>query len=99
MSVNYAPQGSPSFFKGGKHPTEADISLEFGEVEPVTREDAQKGDMTMGFGTNSVNKPIPLTDEAPKPAAPAATKPKKSIPPAAANALDLQNTVSGEFGG
>ena len=66
MSVNYAPQGAPSFFKGGKHPTEAEISLEFGEVEPVTRQDAEKGDFTMDPGTNSVNKPVPSTSKAPK---------------------------------
>ena len=56
MGVNYAPQGTPSFFKGGKHPTEAEISLEFGEVEPVTRQDAEKGDFTMEAGTNSTIK-------------------------------------------
>jgi len=66
MSVNYAPNGSPSFFKGGKYPTDAEISLEFGEVEPVTREDVQKGDFTMEAGTNSVNKPSPVKTEAPK---------------------------------
>jgi len=70
MGVNYAPQGTPSFFKGGKHPTEAEISLEFGEVEPVTRQDAEKGDFTMEAGTNSTNKgrePLPSTNPAPKP--------------------------------
>lgn len=66
MSVNYAPQGTPSFFKGGKYPTEAEISLEFGEVEPVTRDDVEKGDLTMGEGQNSVNKPSPVKTEAPK---------------------------------
>lgn len=63
MSVNYTPQGSPSFFKGGKYPTEADITLEFGEVEPVTRNDVQSGDLTQSLGQNSSNKPIPTTTE------------------------------------
>jgi hypothetical protein len=66
MSVNYAPNGTPSFFKGGKYPTDAEISLEFGEVEPVTRGDVEKGDLTMEAGTNSVNKPSPVKTEAPK---------------------------------
>lgn len=63
MSVNYSPQGSPSFFKGGKYPTEAEISLEFGEVEPVTREDVQKGDLTQSNGQTSSNKPLPVKIE------------------------------------
>jgi len=39
MSVNYAPSGKPSFFKGGEFATEVELSLEFGETEPVTRND------------------------------------------------------------
>lgn len=66
MSVNYAPQGSPAFFKGGKYPVEADITLEFGEVEVVTRNDVQDngGDLTQSYGQNSTNKPVPSTTKA-----------------------------------
>lgn len=68
MGVNYAPQGTPSFFKGGKYPTEVEISLEFGEVEPVTRNDVQAagGDLTQAVGQNSVNKPSPVKTEGTK---------------------------------
>lgn len=64
MNVNYAPQGTPAFFKGGKYPAEVEISLDFGEVEPVTRNDVQKGDLTQSFGQNSSNKPVPSTTPA-----------------------------------
>jgi heme-binding NEAT domain protein len=67
MSVNYAPQGTPSFFKGGKYTTEAEISLEFGEVEPVTRNDVQAGDLTQPLGRNSANKPLPATTQGKSP--------------------------------
>ena len=39
MSVNYAPSGTPSFFKGGDCPTEVQINLTFGERKPLTRND------------------------------------------------------------
>lgn len=42
MSVNYAPQGTPAFFSnknsGPIHSTEVELTLEFGEIEPLTRE-------------------------------------------------------------
>lgn len=48
MSVNYAPNGVPSFFKGSEFMSEVEISLEFGETEPVTRDDIlnKNGDIT-----------------------------------------------------
>lgn len=50
MTVNYAPSGVPSFFKGGNFTTEVELSLDFGEIEPVTRSDVLKndGDLTNG---------------------------------------------------
>jgi len=38
MSVNYAPSGTPAFFKGGEHPVEIKIDLTFGEIRPITRD-------------------------------------------------------------
>lgn len=70
MSVNYAPQGTPAFFKGGKYPTEAEITLEFGEIEPITRNDVEAGDLTQPLGQNSSNKPLPSTSEGKLPADP-----------------------------
>lgn len=65
MSVNYAPQGTPAFFKGGEYPAEVEISLDFGEIEVVTRNDVEGGkDLTQPLGQNSSNKPIPNTTEA-----------------------------------
>lgn len=48
LTVNYAPSGVPSFFKGGEFTSEVEISLEFGETEPVTRDDlvSNGGDIT-----------------------------------------------------
>lgn len=39
MTVNYAPQGTPSFFAGTNEPVEIEMSLQFGEVAPILRED------------------------------------------------------------
>jgi hypothetical protein len=39
MSINYAPAGVPSFFSGGRHPTEIEVELNFGEIEPVVQND------------------------------------------------------------
>lgn len=39
MSVNYAPQGTPAFFKENFNPVEVEISLSFKEIEPMTRND------------------------------------------------------------
>lgn len=39
MSVNYAPQGTPAFFKENYNPVEVEISLTFKEIEPLTRND------------------------------------------------------------
>ena len=38
MTVNYAPNGTPSFFKDGS-PTDIEIGLNFKEIKVVTRED------------------------------------------------------------
>lgn len=37
LSVNYAPQGTPSFYRDGA-PSEVELTLEFGEIEIITRE-------------------------------------------------------------
>jgi len=39
MTVNYAPSGTPAFFAGSGYPAEIDISLNFKEIAPITRED------------------------------------------------------------
>jgi hypothetical protein len=67
MNVNYAPQGTPAFFKGGKYPAEVEISLDFGEIEPITRDDVLKkgGDLTQQYGQTSISKPVPSTTPAP----------------------------------
>ena len=65
MSVNYAPQGTPAFFKGGKYSAEVDISLEFGEIEPLSRNDYTSnptGDITGNIG-EGIGKPMPTTTE------------------------------------
>ena len=81
MSVNYAPSGTPAFFKGGKYPAEVEIGLEFGEIEPVTRDDlGENGDITGGVG-EAYGKPsgmaVPSTAAA---AAPKVKTPSKSTP-------------------
>jgi hypothetical protein len=43
MSVNYAPQGTPAFFRGTSLPVEVEISLSFKEIEPLTRSDIEEG--------------------------------------------------------
>lgn len=53
MNVNYAPSGNPAFFVksgGGKDPVEVEITLEFGEIEPVTRNDIMKDNFTGNIG-------------------------------------------------
>lgn len=65
MSVNYAPQGTPAFFKGGKYTAEVDIQLEFGEIEPLSRNDYMSnpsGDVTGNVG-EGMGKPMPTTQE------------------------------------
>jgi hypothetical protein len=37
MTVNYAPSGTPAFTKNGEHPAEISISLQFGEIKPLSR--------------------------------------------------------------
>ena len=39
MTVNYAPQGIPSFFAGTNEPVEIEMTLQFGEVAPLVRAD------------------------------------------------------------
>lgn len=53
MSVNYAPQGSPAFFKQGQYPTEIEISLSFGEIEPITREFIEENNASYPSTVNS----------------------------------------------
>lgn len=43
MSVDYAPNGVPTFFAGTREPTEVEISLSFKEAEIFTRKDFQNG--------------------------------------------------------
>lgn len=38
MTVNYAPSNTPAFFKGGEYPAEIEITLNFRERVPVTKE-------------------------------------------------------------
>jgi len=38
MTVNYAPSNTPAFFKGGQYPAEIEITLNFRERVPVTKE-------------------------------------------------------------
>jgi len=39
MSVNYAPQGTPAFFASSSNPVETEITLNFKEIKPLTRDD------------------------------------------------------------
>lgn len=66
MAVNYAPSGTPSFFKDGTHPVEIKLDLTFGEIRPITRDFYTKGDgagvpqeMTSPFGTTEAATIIP----------------------------------------
>lgn len=53
MTVNYAPNGSPAFFKQGTHPVEVEISLQFGEIEPITREFIEENKTSSPSAVNS----------------------------------------------
>lgn len=67
LTINYAPSGVPSFFKGGEFATEVDIMLEFGETEPVTRDDIEAGggDITGTFAPyNASAKPAGFVSKA-----------------------------------
>lgn len=66
MNVNYAPSGTPAFFIGGNFAAEVELSLEFGEIEAVTRNDVMKkdgnftgdvGSAYTGIKTNQVEVP------------------------------------------
>lgn len=63
MSVNYAPTGTPSFFKQGIGPTDVELTLTFGEIEPITRE-FYSGEKI----SDILDTPSPPTAEASKPA-------------------------------
>lgn len=81
MSCNYAPSGTPSFFKGGKYPTEVEISLEFGEIEPVTRNDLDGGGNLTGEVGQAFGKPSGLALPAdPIPSDPSSRTPSRSVP-------------------
>ena len=41
MSVNYAPNNVPSFFKNGIDPVEVALELNFAEIQPITRRDIE----------------------------------------------------------
>jgi hypothetical protein len=42
MSVNYAPQGVPAFFRETSLPVEVEMSMSFKEIEPLTRNDIEE---------------------------------------------------------
>lgn len=42
MSVNYAPTGTPAFFKNSGEPVQVDLTLNFRELSPVTRDKDEK---------------------------------------------------------
>jgi hypothetical protein len=42
VNVNYAPQGTPSFFKGTQLPVEIDLAISFQEIQIRTAEDYEK---------------------------------------------------------
>lgn len=42
MSVNYAPAGVPAFFRETSLPVEVELSLNFKEIEPMTRDDIEE---------------------------------------------------------
>lgn len=75
MSVNYAPSGTPAFFKGGKYAAEVEIQLEFGEIEPVTRNDLEKGsDITGQYGEAYSKSGVAISTT------PSAADPTKNLP-------------------
>lgn len=100
MSCNYAPSGTPSFFKQGKYPTEVDIQLEFGEIEPVFRNDVESGNLTGNFG-QAYGKPsgTPIAST-PIASDPGKTVPSRSAPKAASKPVTrpqtLQEKVTGQ---
>lgn len=53
LNVNYAPGGSPAFFKTGD-PTMVEISMTFKEISPFTRKDLPKDDKDTGDYGGSV---------------------------------------------
>jgi hypothetical protein len=70
MSVNYAPSGTPAFFKQGAHPVEIKVDLTFGEIRPITRNTytgetdgvssiAEATNPTSPWGTSEASTPIP----------------------------------------
>jgi len=73
MTVNYAPSGMPSFLKDGQSTTEIEITLDFGEIEIVTRNDLEKsnGDLTgpvgvaITEGSMKLNAPPPRVSTVP----------------------------------
>lgn len=52
LTVNYAPSGVPSFLKDGQFTSEVEITLDFGEIEIVTRNDLKtvNGNLTGAVG-------------------------------------------------
>ena len=70
MNVNYAPSGTPAFFKQGAHPVEIKVDLVFGEIRPITRNTytgetdgvstiAEARNPTSPWGTSEAATPIP----------------------------------------
>lgn len=90
MSCNYAPSGTPSFFKGGKYPSEVEITLDFGEIEPVTRNDVEGGgNITQGFG-QAFSKPSGMA----LPSEPIATDPSSTTPSRTSSARPSLSTAT-----
>lgn len=63
INVNYAPSGTPAFFLqagGGEYPAEVELSMDFGEIEPVTRNDVITGNFTgkVGQALQSTDKNV-----------------------------------------
>lgn len=83
LTVNYAPSGVPSFFKGGNFSTEVEITLDFGEIEPVTRNDILKnaGDLTNGaLGVSGVPDKDQIIGASPATRSASAIKPTIASP-------------------
>lgn len=49
MSVNYAPQGTPAFFSQSNNPVEVEMTLNFKEIKPLTRDDFKAPDQPVYY--------------------------------------------------
>jgi len=91
LTVNYAPSGVPSFLKDGQFTSEVEISLDFGEIEIVTRNDLATvgGNLTGAVGVALSEGSMPL--EAP----PAKVSTTGSSPAKAQTDLGVSETAAG----